>query len=54
MADVVEEQATADVDTGEERADGHLDAVDAGAGCAEVWEHLSERRGADSQAAESD
>jgi hypothetical protein len=23
---------------------GHLDDVEAGAGCAEIWEHLSERR----------
>lgn len=28
----------------EERDDGHLAGVDAGAGCAEIWEHLSEQR----------
>jgi len=28
-------------------ADAHLDAVDDGCGCAEVWEHLSEQRNAD-------
>jgi hypothetical protein len=27
-----------------ERPDSHLDDVDDGCGCAEVWEHLSERR----------
>lgn len=28
----------------EERDDGHLAGVDPGAGCAEIWEHLSEQR----------
>lgn len=28
----------------EERVDDHLDGVDAGCGCAEVWETLSEQR----------
>jgi hypothetical protein len=32
-------------DDSEEREDSHLDAVDAGCGCAEVWETLSEQRG---------
>ena len=35
-------------DTEEERQDGdHLDDIDDGCGCAEVWEHLSERREAE-------
>jgi len=28
----------------EERADEHLADVEEGAGCTEIWEHLSERR----------
>lgn len=29
----------------DEQADtGHLDDLEAGAGCTEIWEHLSERR----------
>ena len=28
----------------EERADSHLDDVDDGCGCTEIWEHLSEQR----------
>jgi hypothetical protein len=28
-------------------ADDHLADVEEGAGCAEIWEHLSERRAAD-------
>lgn len=32
-----------DLDREDERA--HLDDVDDGCGCAEVWEHLSEQRG---------
>jgi hypothetical protein len=35
------------------RADGHLTEVEDGCGCAEVWEHLSERREADRRAASS-
>jgi hypothetical protein len=34
----------------EESATEHLDDVDDGCGCAEVWEHLSERRQADADA----
>ena len=29
-------------------ADAHLEAVPDGAGCTEIWEHLSERRAAES------
>lgn len=28
----------------EERDDAHIAGVDAGAGCTEIWEYLSERR----------
>lgn len=39
------DEATTDTDeTTEEREDSHLDGVDAGCGCAEVWETLSEQR----------
>ena len=31
----------------EEQATNHLDDVEDGCGCAEVWEHLSEQREAD-------
>ncbi|ERH11737.1 MAG: hypothetical protein J07HB67_00747 [halophilic archaeon J07HB67] len=43
----VEPDAVPDEEAGEteEREDGHLDAVDADCGCAEVWETLSEQRG---------
>lgn len=34
-------------DDGDERDDEHLADVDDGCGCAEVWEHLSERRASD-------
>ncbi|MFC7167091.1 hypothetical protein [Halospeciosus flavus] len=36
---------TAEVETEEtERDDAHLDDVEPGAGCTEIWEHLSEER----------
>ena len=38
--------ATRDGD-GEEAVDEHLDNLPDGAGCTEIWEHLSERREAD-------
>lgn len=28
----------------DEREDAHLDDVEAGAGCTEIWEHLAEKR----------
>jgi hypothetical protein len=35
-------------DTEEEaRDEDHLEDIDDGCGCAEVWEHLSERRGSE-------
>ena len=39
-----DETATDTDETTEEREDSHLDGVDAGCGCAEVWETLSEQR----------
>jgi hypothetical protein len=33
--------------TDDDRA--HLDGIEDGCGCAEVWEHLSERRAADEE-----
>lgn len=33
----------------QERADAHLDGVDPGAGCTEIWEHLSEHRDAEEE-----
>ena len=45
------DEPTADPDEGGERVEpgdgeeNHLDDVEDGAGCAEIWERLSERRG---------
>jgi hypothetical protein len=36
-----------DADGEDERDDEHLSDVEDGCGCAEVWEHLSERRASD-------
>ena len=38
---------TPDQTRGEETTIDHLDDVEDGCGCAEVWEHLSEQREAD-------
>jgi hypothetical protein len=38
------ETETTDIETEEERADSHLDDVEDGCGCTEIWEHLSEQR----------
>ena len=38
-----------DEQTDAERADAHLDGVEPGAGCAEIWEHLSEQREAEEE-----
>lgn len=32
------------VDPFDDRDDAHLDDVDVGAGCTEIWEHLAEKR----------
>lgn len=37
----------APADESEHASDDHLTDVEEGAGCAEIWEHLSERRAAD-------
>lgn len=39
-----EPDATQDTDEESERDDDHLQDIDAGCGCAEVWETLSEQR----------
>ena len=39
--------ASSDPEDDEEQAMDHLDDLADGCGCAEVWEHLSERRNAD-------
>lgn len=38
----------------EEADTGHLDDIDDGCGCAEIWEHLSERREADTELESND
>ncbi|WP_181685796.1 hypothetical protein [Halorhabdus salina] len=35
---------TTDEETDDAQPDDHLDDIDDGCGCAEVWEHLSEQR----------
>jgi len=40
-------QGATDARTTEEQGDDHLDEIEDGAGCTEIWEHLSERRDAD-------
>jgi hypothetical protein len=43
MTDAVEQPPDA---TDEEEGDGsHLDDIEEGAGCTEIWEHLAEKRG---------
>ncbi|MFC4439642.1 MULTISPECIES: hypothetical protein [Natrialbaceae] len=44
MTDAVEHTAeTSEED--DERDDSHLDDIEEGAGCTEIWEHLAEKRG---------
>jgi len=43
-ADVDDDPAVEDDVDDEERDDAHLQDVDPGAGCTEIWEHLSETR----------
>jgi hypothetical protein len=38
------ETAVQDEPAEERESDDHLSDVDAGAGCTEIWEHLSKRR----------
>ena len=40
----VETEEEADDDREESRHDAHLRDVEPGAGCTEIWEHLSEER----------
>ena len=44
MTNVTESAREEDAGT-EERDDAHLDDVEVGAGCTEIWEHLAEKRG---------
>jgi len=39
-------ESTSPTTDDEERADSHLDDVEDGCGCTEIWEHLSEQRAA--------
>ena len=40
----VAETPREEAEDADERDDAHLDDVDVGAGCTEIWEHLAERR----------
>ncbi|WP_435349706.1 hypothetical protein [Haloarchaeobius sp. HRN-SO-5] len=45
MTHGTDQQADDDAETDRrERHDEHLDGVEPGAGCTEIWEHLSEQR----------
>ncbi|WP_176393230.1 hypothetical protein [Natronolimnobius baerhuensis] len=45
MTDVAERTAEAKThDDESERDDAHLEDIEEGAGCTEIWEHLSEKR----------
>jgi hypothetical protein len=44
MTDLVE-QSPEPTDDKDERDDSHLDDIEEGAGCTEIWEHLAEKRG---------
>lgn len=39
-------------DEEESRADDHLDGLEDGAGCTEIWERLSEQRAAEQRASD--
>ncbi|MFC6719475.1 hypothetical protein ACFQGT_12745 [Natrialbaceae archaeon GCM10025810] len=43
MSDTAEYKAEP-TDEDDERDDAHLDDVEVGAGCTEIWEHLAEKR----------
>jgi hypothetical protein len=49
MTEPADESGTtaADAPDDEQAQSDHLADVEAGAGCTEIWEHLSERRAAD-------
>jgi len=42
-----ETKAKEEVQNEDERVDEHLDDVEDGCGCTEIWEHLSDQREAD-------
>lgn len=44
MTDGTRPARESDDANGDERVDAHLDDVDVGTGCAEIWEYLAERR----------
>ena len=39
-----ETKAKEEAQNEDERVDGHLDDVEDGCGCTEIWEHLSDQR----------
>ncbi len=38
------ERSPESIEQDEERDDAHLDDIEEGAGCTEIWEHLAEQR----------
>lgn len=42
-----EQHGDRDAEKRDEQVDAHLQNIDDGAGCTEIWEHLSENRGTD-------
>ncbi|GAB3036730.1 hypothetical protein [Natronobiforma cellulositropha] len=45
MSECTQEPRERDADDAEpERDDEHLDGIEVGAGCTEIWEHLAEQR----------
>ncbi|MHC3439124.1 hypothetical protein ACYJ1Y_13755 [Natrialbaceae archaeon A-gly3] len=44
MTDVTERRHGSTDDQDADRDDSHLDDVEVGAGCTEIWEHLAEKR----------
>ncbi len=54
MSDSTVEESETERSDGSERPDDHLEGIDDGCGCAEVWDYLSERRGDGTDADRSD
>ena len=44
MTDATECRRSGADDRDDDRDDAHLDDVEVGAGCTEIWEHLAEKR----------
>ena len=44
MTDVTERGPGSTDERTDDRDDAHLDDVEVGAGCTEIWEHLAEKR----------